>query len=133
MNILPPRQVLLVEDDPQTTQVMARLMRARGFPVRVACSLAEARRCAAQGNIGFLISDVGLSDGSGCELMAELRDSLGLQGVAISGYGMEADVTRSREAGFVLHLTKPIQISDLDRVLELARRELAKEADGSPD
>src|SRR3954465_11025803 len=126
MNPALVRQILLVEDDAETTRVMARLVLARGFPVVIARSLEEARRCAANGNIGFVISDVGLPDGSGCELMTELHQTWGLQGVAISGLGMEADLVRSREAGFVLHLIKPIQVTDLDRVLDLAQREFAK-------
>lgn len=132
MNVPAPRQILLVEDDPQTTQVMARMVRARGFAVVVARSLEEARQCAAQDNIGFVISDVGLPDGKGWELMRELRDRFGLEGVAISGFGMEADLARSREAGFVLHLTKPIQIGDLNKALALAQRALGPTAAGDP-
>jgi CheY-like chemotaxis protein len=103
---------------------MARLMTARGFHVLAASSLAEARACVRQGNVGFLISDLGLPDGNACELMAELHQRLGISGAAISGYGMESDLMQSRQAGFALHLTKPIAMGDLERVLTLARIEL---------
>ena len=64
----------------------------------------------------LVISDLGLPDMTGNELMTMLRDRHGLPGIAVSGYGMEEDVNRSRDAGFVHHLTKPIQ---LDRLTEL--------------
>jgi DNA-binding response OmpR family regulator len=120
------RFVLIVEDHGQTSHVMARLVRARGFQVVTASSLAEARECAQQGNIGFLISDLGLPDGNGCDLMAELQARHGIKGAAISGFGMEGDVERSRKAGFAMHLTKPIRMTDLDQVLALAKSEIEK-------
>jgi DNA-binding response OmpR family regulator len=92
--------------------------------VLTAHSLAEARALAAQHDIGFLISDLGLPDGNGGDLMKELHDRLGIVGAALTGYGTESDVAHARSMGFVLHLTKPIQITDLDKVLAVARREL---------
>jgi CheY-like chemotaxis protein len=63
-----------------------------------------------------LISDLGLPDGTGFELMAQLRDT-GLRGVALSGFGMETDLAKSREAGFLEHLIKPVNIEQLDQIL----------------
>ena len=65
----------------------------------------------------MVISDIGLPDGTGIELMEQLRQDHGLRGVALSGYGMEEDVVRTRQAGFLNHLTKPVQIAELRRVL----------------
>lgn len=121
-----PRPILIVEDHPQTVKVLVRLVEARGFRVLAAHSLAQAREVAAAHDIGFLISDLGLPDGNGGELMQELRDRLGIAGVALTGYGMDADVSLAKQAGFILHLTKPIQIGDLEKVLVLAKAELAK-------
>ena len=126
MEKTPPRPILIVEDHPQTVKVLVRLVEARGFRVVSAHSLAQAREVAAENDIGFLISDLGLPDGSGTELMKELHDRLGIAGVALTGYGMDADVAQAKQAGFILHLTKPIQISDLEKVLVLAKAELAK-------
>lgn len=56
--------------------------------------------------------------------MTELQRSLGIKGVAISGFGMEGDIARSNKAGFAFHLTKPIRITDLDKVLALAKQEI---------
>jgi DNA-binding response OmpR family regulator len=123
---LSTRFLLIVEDHLQTTKVLKRLVEARGFKVLTAHSLVEARALAEKNDIGFLISDLGLPDGHGGELMKELHERFGLSGVALTGYGMEADVAQAREMGFILHLTKPIQIGDLEKALTLARTELSK-------
>lgn len=126
METTPSRPILIVEDHPQTVKVLARLVEARGFPVLTAHSLTQAREITAANDIGFLISDLGLPDGNGGELMKELRDGRGIAGVALTGYGMEADVAEAKKSGFILHLTKPIQIGDLEKALALAKVELAK-------
>ena len=77
----------------------------------------EASQAARQQSFDLVISDVGLPDGNGCELMADLRTRYGLRGVALTGYGMEDDVNRTRESGFVTHLTKPVSIRALDEAL----------------
>ena len=79
----------------------------------------EARVAAEQARFDILVSDIGLPDGSGCELMVELRTRQGLVGIALTGYGMHEDMERSREAGFVTHLTKPVSIAALDKALAL--------------
>lgn len=71
--------------------------------------------------IDLVISDVGLPDVSGHELMAELKSRYSLRGIALSGYGMEEDVQRSQEAGFARHLTKPVNL----QLLKEAIREVA--------
>jgi DNA-binding response OmpR family regulator len=58
-----------------------------------------------------------LPDGTGNQLMEELRDKYGLQGIAMSGYGTEADIARSIESGFAVHLVKPVPMAELRRVL----------------
>jgi len=60
-----------------------------------------------------LVSDIGLPDGTGLDLMRELRKTAKLKGVALSGYGTEANVQASLEAGFIAHVTKPVNYSDL--------------------
>jgi DNA-binding response OmpR family regulator len=64
-----------------------------------------------------LISDIGLPDGSGYALMKEFRERYGMVGISLTGYGMEEDVSRSREAGFMQHLTKPVRMQSLDAAL----------------
>jgi len=60
---------------------------------------------------------LGLPDGTGIELMRELRDRYGLQGIALSGYGMDDDIASAHRAGFATHLTKPVAIAELRRVI----------------
>jgi signal transduction histidine kinase/ActR/RegA family two-component response regulator len=112
--------VLLVEDHADTADALADLLRDRGHRVAVARTLADAReavRTAQEGEdrdpLDLIVSDLGLPDGSGIDLMRELSARYGLRGIALSGYGMDEDVRRSLEAGFTLHLTKPVAPSAL--------------------
>jgi signal transduction histidine kinase len=117
-------RLLLVEDHPDTAEAMAALLRDLGHEVTVASSMATARE-AVEGNGGFdlVISDLGLPDGSGLDLMRELSDRHGLRGIALSGYGMDEDIRRSRDAGFTAHLTKPVSLQTLqETILQAARR-----------
>jgi CheY-like chemotaxis protein len=66
----------------------------------------------------LVLSDLGLPDGSGLDLMRHLRDRYGLAGIALTGYGMEEDIRRGREAGFVDHLVKPITFQKLADAIE---------------
>jgi signal transduction histidine kinase len=115
-----PRRILLVEDHKPTTLVLKHLLSRRHYAVVSTGSLAEARAAASRENFELLISDIGLPDGTGYELMAELHGRHGLVGIALTGYGMEEDISRSQAAGFVAHLTKPITVEALDGALAAA-------------
>lgn len=113
-----PRQdrahcVLLVEDHRPTAKVLQRLMKLWGWQVVWASSAQEALDLAAKHRVQLVISDLGLPDGSGHELMRRLRDTYGLSGIAVSGYGMEEDVQKSLASGFIRHLTKPVNFAEL--------------------
>jgi PAS domain S-box-containing protein len=110
-------RILLVEDHEPTRITLGRLLQRRGYVVETAGTLAVAREVAAARDFDLFISDLGLPDGDGAELMIELGQTGGPPGIALSGYGMEEDVARSRAAGFFAHLTKPVDIDALDRVL----------------
>jgi PAS domain S-box-containing protein len=110
--------LLVVEDHEPTLAVLARLLRRGGHHVTLASGLREGLAAAASGSFDLVISDLGLPDGTGFELMEKLRAGYGLRGIALSGYGMEEDLRRSREAGFRAHLTKPIDFAQLERALE---------------
>lgn len=107
-------RLLVVEDHEPTLQVVARLLERDGHTVVTAKTLAGARRIVAESEpFDGLISDLGLPDGTGLELMAEMKAAKGLRGIVLSGYGMEEDIRRSREAGFVAHLVKPVEVADI--------------------
>jgi len=133
----PPESVsvhlLLVEDHADTAQVMARMLRRSGFQVTVASTIAQAlaEAEAARKTVDdsgrsrpfrLVISDLGLPDGTGHELMRALVEKHRLRGIALSGFGMEDDVKRAEEAGFSRHLTKPV---DFDTLLTNIRELLA--------
>jgi signal transduction histidine kinase/ActR/RegA family two-component response regulator len=114
-------RVLLVEDHSDTAVALADLMRMHGHEVRIAGSVAQALATAAaagDGGIDLVISDLGLPDGNGQDLMRQLAERFGLRGIALSGYGMEDDVRRSREAGFERHLTKPVNLEALETAIQ---------------
>lgn len=116
-----PLKVLLVEDHPDTSEVMARLLRNLHHHVEHAGSVRAAKDLAQTQQFDVVISDIGLPDGSGIELMKQLSAEYRLKGIAMSGYGMEEDVRRSLHAGFHAHLTKPINIDLLENAIgELA-------------
>jgi CheY-like chemotaxis protein len=69
------------------------------------------------GNFDLVISDIGLPDGNGIELMVQLTRNYGLRGIALSGYGMNEDLARTKDAGFLAHLVKPIDFERLTRVI----------------
>ena len=117
-----PLRLLLVEDHPDTAEAMAELLRSLGHEVRVAMSVAAGLDAAAAeigsgAGIDLVISDLGLPDGSGMDLMRQLVSRYGLRGIALSGYGSEDDVRRSLEAGFSRHLTKPVNLKALEAVI----------------
>jgi signal transduction histidine kinase/ActR/RegA family two-component response regulator len=110
-------RILLVEDHKDTRTSMERLLRKYNHEVRTAESARQALEIAAGATFDLVISDLGLPDLSGLELMRQLRDRHQLKGICVSGYGMEDDVANSRRAGFVEHLTKPINLERLKRVI----------------
>jgi PAS domain S-box-containing protein len=119
-NLPPPDQILrllIVEDHADTALLLKRLLEASGFVVETAGSVAEALKAADSAHFDVLVSDLGLPDATGCDLMRQLRERHPLKGIAMSGYGMEEDVRRSREAGFSEHLVKPVDISSLERAI----------------
>jgi CheY-like chemotaxis protein len=96
---------------------MERLLRGRGYEVQRAASKAEALESARRLPFHVLVSDIGLPDGSGLELMAELQKASPICAIAMSGFGTEADIKRSRDAGFLEHLVKPVDFDALVRVI----------------
>lgn len=113
--------ILLVEDHEGTRTALTRLLTRRHYKVLAAASVAEALMLAGQGGIDLVVSDIGLPDGDGFALMAELRKEHGLRGIALTGYGMERDVQRAHDAGFVTHLVKPVSIASLEEALDAIR------------
>ncbi|WP_250451634.1 response regulator [Caballeronia sp. ATUFL_M2_KS44] len=119
-------KVLLVEDNEQTSSAMAEVLDMLGHEVTVATTVGEALVCAKSGPFDLLVSDIGLPDGSGLDI-ARAWSALqpGRPAVAITGYGMDEDIRRCREAGFRDHLTKPVNFARLEALIQSLADELA--------
>ncbi len=103
-----PIRLLLVEDHADTVRMLTRLLTNAGFVVVSASDVASALAAAERETFDVLISDLGLPDGSGNDVMRALRLRSDLPGIVMSGYGREEDVRWSEEAGFSEHLVKPV-------------------------
>ncbi len=101
-------RILLVDDHIETSTVLKLLLERRGYTVETAHTVADALALVHLLEFDLLISDIGLPDGSGLDLMRSIRETKPLPAIALSGFGMEEDIERSREAGFSEHLTKPV-------------------------
>ena len=115
----PDLRILLVEDNQDTLRFLAIVLRQRGHDVVAADCLATARAEVVEAEAPFdlLLSDIELPDGDGLELMRELSANRAMPGIAMSGFGAEEDLRLSREAGFLDHLTKPIDLNRLDAAI----------------
>jgi two-component system CheB/CheR fusion protein len=111
-------RILLVDDHPDTSTALERLLTRRGHTVAAAHDMRSAMETAERSQFDLLISDVGLPDGSGLELMTRLRATSGIRGIAISGFGMNGDVEKSMQAGFLEHLVKPVSLEKLEAAIE---------------
>ena len=111
-------RILLVDDHADTLAALTRLLGRRGFEVTPASSAAQARELASRQPFDLLISDLGLPDCSGHELLRDLRQSHNFPAIALSGYGMETDYEDSIQAGFQAHLTKPVDFAALVSLIQ---------------
>jgi PAS domain S-box-containing protein len=110
-------RVLLVEDHADTRHVLTRLLASFGCDVTAVGSVREAVAAAERQTFDLLLSDIGLPDGTGLDVMRHVAARSKVTGIALSGFGQDEDVRRSREAGFVTHLTKPVTLQALKEVI----------------
>jgi PAS domain S-box-containing protein len=118
-------RILLVDDNLPTLQVMTRLLRQRQYEVTAAGTMAVALEAGLREDFDLIVTDIGLPDGTGWELMSRLRQARPIPGIAMTGYGMDEDMRRSRDAGFETHMTKPVDFVKLEAVIRgISLREL---------
>lgn len=113
-----PLRILLVEDHKDTLRSLKFLLNRLGHQVLSAENMTEALRISEAEQFDLLLSDIGLPDGSGLELIRQIRQKREVNAIAVSGYGMDEDIQRSQEAGFFEHLTKPISLDRLQEVID---------------
>ena len=111
------RCILVVDDHEDTLLSMKILLTRLGYEVLAAENMADALRIAAEKHFDILLSDIGLPDGSGLELVRRIRAIRDVPALALSGFGMDEDIERSRDAGFSDHLTKPVSIDRLQAAI----------------
>ena len=112
------RHILLVEDHEATRLILTQLLLQRHYKVTSAASFVQARSLMEKNkDFELLISDIGLPDGSGHDLMSEFEKKFGAKGIALTGYGAEQDVALSHTSGFTAHLTKPVSVESLENAL----------------
>lgn len=112
-----PLRILLVDDHGDTRNALQKLLIRKGYHVEVAECVHSGLELARSRPFDLLLSDIGLPDGSGMELMRKIREISPLPGIALSGFGMQHDIERSKAAGFVEHLTKPINFCQLQAAI----------------
>jgi CheY-like chemotaxis protein/nitrogen-specific signal transduction histidine kinase len=112
------RHILVVDDHHDTCTGMKMMLERRGYDITLAHTADQAVEKVRAHDFDLLISDIGLPDRSGYELMRELQTIKSLRGIALSGFGMEHDITKARAAGFSEHLTKPINFERLEEAIQ---------------
>ncbi|HMS81373.1 MAG TPA: response regulator, partial [Burkholderiaceae bacterium] len=113
----PGREVLVVEDHADTLDMLVSALDGSGWSVVVARTFADAVARLDGLREPALVSDLGLLDGSGHDVVRRFRERHAGPAIAVSGYGTEADVAASLAAGFDAHLVKPIDPDRLERLL----------------
>jgi two-component system CheB/CheR fusion protein len=115
-----PLRILIVENHADTLRILRSYLESLGHTVSAVANKAEALREAAATPLDMLISDIGLADGNGWELLAEARFPQPVFAVAMSGFGMRSDQEKSARAGYRRHIRKPFDLDVLDEVLDEA-------------
>jgi PAS domain S-box-containing protein len=110
--------ILLVEDQPDARRALQLLLSREGFDIRAAATAAEALDLAKDFPYDLILSDIGLPDLSGLELLPRLRAHRPAPAIAITGFGMEHDIQRAADAGFDRHITKPVSFDRLRTTID---------------
>ena len=121
--------ILVVEDDADTREVVAMVLAEAGAGVKTVSTVSGAESALSAAPWDVLVSDLGMPDGNGYELIRRIRRHptlARLPAVALSAHAMDNDARLSIDAGFDVHLPKPVEPENLVRVVaSLARRQSA--------
>ena len=118
-------RVFIVENHDDTRFLLGMLLEQLGHIVFSAASVQQALDALPAADCDVLISDIGLPDGDGWELLKRLGSERPRYAVAMSGFGMSSDRANSLAAGYRHHLLKPIELMQLERLLDEAAAEIA--------
>ncbi len=120
-----PLRIFIVENHDDTRFLLGLLLEQLGHTVFSAPSLGAALAAIPAARCDVLISDIGLPDGNGWELMTRLGDTRPPYAIAMSGFGMSSDRHRSLGVGYRHHLLKPVEPNQLEDLLDEAADAIA--------
>lgn len=123
-------RVFIVENHDDTRFLLGLLLEQLGHSVQAASTLSAALDDAGSGDFDVLISDIGLPDGNGWELLTSLGDRAPPYAIAMSGFGMASDRQKSLAAGYRHHLLKPVEPNQLEKLLDEAASEIGPSTAG---
>jgi CheY-like chemotaxis protein len=124
--------ILVVENHRDTLDAMKMFLNLKGHSTATADTMQSALAMAAENEFDLVITDIGLPDGDGWELLRQLRERRPVRAVAMSGYGWKEDLEKSHAAGFEAHLLKPLKITELENVLRKMEQAVAAETVNGP-
>ena len=110
-------RILVVEDHGDTRRTLARLLKHFGHDISVAEDTQQALKILRSKTLDVVLSDIGLPDGSGYDVISEAKKNQDVTGIALTGFGTEQDIKNTKKAGFDFHLTKPVDFQELRSVL----------------
>ncbi len=114
-------RILIVDDNEDAAEMLAEMLSRKGYQTRVAHDAPTALRIAVEFMPSAAFLDLGLPVMDGYELASHLRDIPGLaelQLIAVTGYGQDSDLQKTRAAGFHHHLVKPVDLDAIDTALQ---------------
>ena len=117
-------RIFVVENHPDTLKYLKIVLESMGHSVTTACTMQAALAASPTEDCHVLISDLGLPDGDGWQLMEQAQFPQPVYAVAMSGFAAESDLKRSKAAGFRRHIVKPFSGEDLREALDEAAREI---------
>jgi two-component system CheB/CheR fusion protein len=121
-----PLRIFIVENHDDTRFLLGLLLEQLGHAVFGVATKAEALAAIPEAHCDLLISDIGLPDGNGWELLMQLGEQRPPYAIAMSGFGQLTDRQRSLAAGYRHHLLKPVEPNQLENLIEEAERELRR-------
>ena len=116
-------RILAVDDHEDTLRVLRRLLQLLGYSLATADSATAALNYAATNEFDVLLSDIGLPDENGHDLLRKMKRIRNVPAIAVSGYGSATDIQNSLDAGFCAHLTKPLDCDRLHATIQKVVRE----------
>src|SRR5688572_27350674 len=120
--------IFLVENHEDTLESIKTFLELQGYGVIVARDVRGALNMGRSSKFDILVSDLSLPDGDGWNLLKQLNAKKPVCAIAMSGFGMKADLAKSKAAGFSEHLIKPFQGETLEQAIQKAAPEFFEEA-----